>query len=213
VVYEPRAASGLLRHLATAIGGEAIATGRSFLTGRLGQQVFAAGVTIVDDPLRPRGAASRPFDGEGIGGARRKLVDDGVLTTWLLDLATGRRLGLPSTGHASRGGAAMGSPAPTNLTLEPGTVTPAGLMADIASGFLVTEMMGAGVSTISGDYSRGASGFWIENGELAYPVSEVTVAGNLADMFGRLVPASDLEIKGAIDAPTVRIDALTVAGK
>jgi PmbA protein len=213
VVYEPRAAAGLLRHLATAVGGEAIATGRSFLKDRLGERVFAAGVTILDDPLRPRGAASRPFDGEGIGGMPLRLVDDGVLTTWLLDLATGRRVGLPSTGHASRGGAAMGSPGPTNLTLEPGTVAPAELMADIASGLLVTEMMGAGVSTISGDYSRGASGFWIENGELAYPVSEVTVAGNLADMFARLVPAADLEIKGAIDAPTVRIDALTVAGK
>lgn len=213
VVFEPRAAASLLRHLATAIGGEAVATGRTFLKGRLGEPVFGPGVTIVDDPHRPRGLASRPFDGEGIAGARRKLIDGGVLTTWLLDLATARRLGLQSTGHASRGGAALGSPGPTNLWLEPGAMSPEALIADIGSGFWVTEMMGIGVSTITGDYSRGASGFWIENGAIAYPVSEVTVAGNLADMFARLVPASDLDIRGAVDAPTVRIDGLMVAGK
>jgi PmbA protein len=213
VVWEPRAAAGLLRHLTGAIGGEAVATGRTFLKDRLGQAVFAPGVTIVDDPLRRRGLASRPFDGEGIAGTRRQVIDRGVLTTWLLDLATARRLGLASTGHASRGGAALGSPGPTNLFLEPGEVAPAALIADIAAGFYVTEMMGMGVSTITGDYSRGAAGFWIEDGAVAYPVSEVTVAGNLADMFARLVPASDLEIKGAVDAPTVRVDGLTVAGK
>lgn len=213
VVFEPRVAAGLLRHLATAISGEAVAAGRTFLGDRLGQPVLGPGVTIVDDPLRPRGLASRPFDGEGIAGTRRKVIDGGVLTTWLLDLATARRLGLASTGHASRGGAALGSPGPTNLFLEPGAVGPEALIADIAEGFYVTEMMGMGVNTITGDYSRGASGFWIENGAIAYPVSEVTVAGNLADMFARLVPASDLEIRGAIDAPTLRIDGLVVAGR
>ncbi|MEK0083849.1 TldD/PmbA family protein [Benzoatithermus flavus] len=213
VVFEPRAAAGLLRHLAAAIGGEAVAAGRTFLENRLGQPVFGPGVTIVDDPLRPRGLASRPFDGEGIAGTRRKVIDGGVLTTWLLDLATARRLGLASTGHASRGGAALGSPGPTNFFLEPGVVGPETLIADIAAGFYVTEMMGVGVNTVTGDYSRGAAGFWIENGAIAYPVSEVTVAGNLAEMFARLVPASDLELRGAVDAPTLRIDGLVVAGR
>ena len=212
VVYAPRAAGGLIRHLASAIGGDAVATGRSFLKERLGQSVFGAGITITDDPLRPRGLASRPFDGEGIAGTRRRLIDDGVLTTWLLDLATARRLGLASTGHASRSGAAIGSPSATNLTLEPGPLPPEALMADIAQGFYVTELMGMGINIVTGDYSRGASGFWIENGALTYPVSEVTIAGNLAQMFQALTPASDLEIHGSTDAPTVRVDGLTVAG-
>ena len=212
VVFEPRAAASLLRHLATAIGGDAVASGRSFLRQRLGERVFAPGVTILDDPLRRRGLASRAFDGEGMPCATRRLIDDGVLTTWLLDLSTARRLGLASTGHAARSGVALGSPAPSNLTLVAGRMTPEALMADIAQGFYVTELMGMGVNTVTGDYSRGAAGFWIENGALAYPVSEVTIAGNLARMFAAMVPAADLEIHGSTDAPTVRIDGLTVAG-
>ncbi|MGD9512075.1 MAG: TldD/PmbA family protein [Geminicoccaceae bacterium] len=212
VVYEPRAATGLLRHLATAIGGDAVASGRSFLKDRLGEPVFAPGVMVTDDPLRPRGLASRPFDGEGIGGATRRLIDGGILTGWLLDLATGRRLGMASTGHASRSGAALGGPSATNLTLAAGSLSPEALIADIAQGFYVTELMGMGVNTVTGDYSRGASGFWIERGRITHPVSEVTVAGNLAQMFKALTPASDLEIRGSTDAPTVRIDGLTVAG-
>jgi PmbA protein len=212
VIYAPRAAASLLRHLAAAIGGDAVAAGRSFLKDRLGQRVMAAGLVVTDDPLRRRGLASRPFDGEGIGGQRRQLVEDGVLTTWLLDLATARRLGVKSTGHAGRAGAALGAPGATNLTLEPGVLAPEALIADIGQGFYVTELMGMGVNTVTGDYSRGASGFWIENGTLGYPVSEVTIAGNLARMFEAMVPASDLEIQGSADAPTVRIDGLTVAG-
>lgn len=213
VVYEPRAAAGLLRHLASAINGEAVASGRSFLKDRLGQRVLAEGITVVDDPWRPRGLASRGFDGEGIAAQRRAIVDDGVLTTWLLDLASARRLGLRSTGHASRGGATLGSPSPTNLTLEPGPLQPERLIADIREGFYVTEMMGMGVNIVTGDYSRGAAGFRIASGELAEAADEVTVAGHLADMLARLVPASDLEIRGSVDAPTVRIDGLTVAGR
>jgi PmbA protein len=213
VVYEPRAAAGLLRHFASAIGGEAVAAGRSFLKDRLGQAVFDPMVTIIDDPLRPRGLASRPFDGEGIAGTPRRLIDRGVLATWLLDLASARRLGLAGTGHAGRGGATLGSPGPTNLVLQPGPLPPEELIGDIEAGFYVTEMMGMGVSTVTGDYSRGAAGFWIERGQIAFPVSEVTVAGQLAEMFSRLVPAADLEIKGSTDAPTVRIDGLTVAGR
>ena len=212
VVFDPRAAAGLLRPLAGAVSGDAVASGRSFLAGRLGEAVFAPVVTILDDPLRPRGLASRPFDGEGIGAERRALVEAGIFRTWLLDLAGARRFGLASTGHASRSGAALGSPAATNLVLLPGRVPPAELIADIARGFYVTELMGMGVNLVTGDYSRGAAGFWIENGEIAYPVSEVTVAGNLAQMFLNLLPGADLEVRGATDAPTVRIDGLTVAG-
>lgn len=213
VVYAPRAAASLLRHLAGAIGGEAVAAGRSFLKDRLGQRVFAPGVTVTDDPLRRRGLASRPFDGEGIGGHERRPIEDGVLTGWFLDLASARRLGLASTGHASRGGAALGGPGPTNLVLAPGPIAPEALLADIRSGFYVTELMGMGVNTITGDYSRGASGFWIENGALTHPVSDVTVAGNLAAMFQSLVPAADLDVQGSVDAPTVWIDGMIVAGK
>lgn len=213
VVFEPRAAASLVRHLASAAGGEAVASGRSFLKERLGQRVMAPGVMILDDPHRPRGLGSRPFDGEGVAGAQHRLVEDGVLATWLLDLATGRRLGLPSTGRASRGGAALGSPGPTNLVLEAGAITPEDLIADIAHGFYVTELIGMGVNLVTGDYSRGAAGFLIENGGLGPAVDEVTIAGNLADMLASLAPASDLELRGTVDAPTVRVDGLVVAGR
>ena len=212
VVYEPRAAASLLRHLAVAINGNAVASGRSFLKGSLGQPVFGAGITISDDPLRRRGLGSRPFDSEGVATANRRLIDGGVLTTWLLDLASGRRLGMTSTGHASRAGAALGTPAASNLTLAPGTLGKEALIADIAHGFYVTDLMGMGANLVTGDYSRGASGFWIEDGAITYPVGEVTIAGNLVEMFRQLTPASDLEIRGSADAPTVRIDGMTVAG-
>ncbi|MFO1047238.1 MAG: TldD/PmbA family protein [Geminicoccaceae bacterium] len=212
VVYEPRTAASLLRHLAVAISGNAVASGRSFLKGQLGQPVFGPGITIGDDPLRRRGLGSRPFDSEGIATASRRLIDGGVLTTWLLDLGSGRRLGMASTGHASRDGAALGAPSASNLTLAPGEMSKEELIADIAQGFYVTDIMGMGANLVTGDYSRGASGFWIENGEITYPVGEVTIAGNLVEMFRQLTPASDLEIRGSIDAPTVRIDGMTVAG-
>ena len=212
VVYEPRTAASLLRHLAVAINGNAVASGRSFLKGSLGQPVFGAGITISDDPLRRRGLGSRPFDSEGVATANRRLIDGGVLTTWLLDLASGRRLGMTSTGHASRAGAALGTPAASNLTLAPGTLGKEALIADIAQGLYVTDLMGMGANLVTGDYSRGASGFWIEDGAITYPVGEVTIAGNLVEMFRQLTPASDLEIRGSADAPTVRIDGMTVAG-
>ena len=212
VVYEARVAGGLLRHLVGAINGSAIARGTSFLKEMLGQKIFATGINVVDDPLRPRGFRSRPFDGEGIAGVERKLIDDGVLTTWLLDLATARQLGLKSTGHAGRGTGGPPSPGPTNLYLAAGTATPEALMADITSGFYVTELMGMGINMITGDYSRGAAGYWIENGRITFPVSELTVAGNLGDMFRELTPANDLAFRFGTDSPTVRIDGMTVAG-
>jgi len=212
VVFDPRVSRGLLGHLTAAINGPAIARGTSFLKDKLGQPVFAKGITVREDPHRRRGLRSKPFDGEGIANRRRAIVEDGVLTTWLLDLASARQLRLKSTGHAARGTGSPPGPSPTNLWLEPGTLSPEELMADIAQGFYVTELMGMGVNGITGDYSRGAAGYWIERGALAYPVSEVTIAGNLKDMFMRLTAASDLEFRTGFDAPTVRIEGMTVAG-
>ncbi len=212
VVFDPRIASSLLRHLASAISGPAVARGTSFLKDKLGQRIFPAGVTVIDDPHKKRGLRSKPFDGEGIANRRRAIIEDGVLTTWLLDLASARQLKLKSTGHASRGTSGPPGPMPANLWLEPGPVTAQELIGDIRAGFYVTELMGMGVNGVTGDYSRGAAGFWIEGGELAYPVSEVTVAGNLKDIFLHLAAASDLEFKTGIDAPTLRIDGMTLAG-
>jgi len=212
VVYDPRVASSLLGHFIGAISGPAIARGTSFLKDKCGERVFAAGVTIIDDPHRQRGLRSRPFDGEGIAPQRRAVVDDGVLTTWLLDLASARQLGLKTTGHAVRGTSSPPSPSPTNLWLAPGPVTPGELIGDIPTGLFVTELMGMGVNGVTGDYSRGAAGFWIENGALAYPVSEITIAGNLKDMYRHLTAANDLEFKTGVDAPTLRIDGMTIAG-
>ena len=212
IVFDPRAAGGMLRHLAGAITGPAIARGTSFLKDKLGQRIFPEAVTVIDDPLRPRGPRSHPFDGEGLAPARRAIIENGVLTTWLLDLRSARQLGLTSTGHASRGTSSPPSPGPTNLYFAPGTVSPATLMADIKQGLYVTEMMGMGVNGVTGDYSRGAAGFWIENGALTYPVSEITIAGNLKDMFLNLSLADDLVFRTGVDAPTVRIDGMTIAG-
>ena len=212
VVFDPRVARGLVSALLGAISGPAIARGTSFLKDKLGERIFPEAITIIDDPHRPRGLRSKPFDAEGLANRRRAIIDQGVLTTWLLDLRSARQLGLKSTGHASRGTSSPPGPAPTNVWIEPGEVDPKALIADIKSGFYVTEMMGMGVNGVTGDYSRGAAGFWIDNGEIAFSVSEMTVAGNLKDMFLRLVAANDLEFRSGIDAPTLRIDDLTVAG-
>jgi PmbA protein len=213
IVFEPRVAGSMVRHLTSAISGPAVARGTTFLKDRLGDAVFGAGVTIVDDPLRPDGLRSRAFDAEGVGTERRRLVDRGVLTTWLLDCASARQLGLSTTAHALRDVASAPAPAPTNAWIEPGGMTPDDLIGDINEGLYVTEMLGMGVNMVTGDYSRGAAGFWIEGGRIGWPVAEVTIAGNLAEMFARLTPASDLEFRYGIDAPTLRIDGMTVAGQ
>jgi PmbA protein len=212
VVFDPRVATSLLGHLAGAISGPSVARKTSFLRDKLGEAVFAPGIQVIDDPHRRRGLSSKPFDGEGVANQRRAVIDDGRLTTWLLDSASARQLGLTTTGHAARGTGGPPGPSPTNFYLAAGTLDPKALMADIAQGLYVTELIGFGVNGVTGDYSRGAAGFWIENGELAYPVSEITIAGNLKDMFRALVPASDLEFRRGTDAPTVRIDGMTVAG-
>ncbi|MGF1630591.1 MAG: TldD/PmbA family protein [Kiloniellaceae bacterium] len=212
VVFDPRVSNSLLRHLAGAISGPSIARGTSFLKDKLNNQIFPEGITIVDDPHRPHGLASKPFDGEGLANGRMNIVEGGRLTTWILDLSSARQLGMRSTGHAARGTSSPPSPSTSNLYMEPGSATPAELMADIEQGFYVTGMMGMGINGVTGDYSRGASGFRIEKGELTYPISEATVAGNLKQMFMNLTPANDLVFKYAANAPTLRIDGMTLAG-
>jgi PmbA protein len=213
VVFDRRVAGGLVGHLASAVNGASIARKSSFLKDKLGERLFMPGIRIVDDPLRRRGLRSRPFDGEGVLSRPLALVEDGVLKTWLLDCATARELSMQTTGHASRGTSGPPSPGATNLHLEAGTQTPDELIADVAEGFYVTELIGMGVNQVTGDYSRGASGFWIENGERTYPVSEMTIAGNLVAMFAALTPANDLEFRYGTNAPTVRVEGLTVAGR
>lgn len=212
VVFDPRVAGGLIGHLTGAINGASIARGTSFLKDKLGQRIFAPGVFVHDDPRRVRGLRSREFDGEGTPTAAHALIEDGVLTTWLLDSRSARQLGMRSTGHASRGTGGPPSPSATNLYLAAGRLSPAELMADIRLGIYVTEMIGMGVNGVTGDYSRGAAGFMIRDGALAEPIAEITVAGHLLEMFAHLVPASDLVLRRGTDAPTVRIDGMTMAG-
>jgi len=212
VVFDSRISGGLVGHLAGAANGNAIARQTSFLRDKLGQKIFAAGIDIVDDPLRPRGLRSRPFDAEGIAGKRLNLVEHGVLKTWLLDSATARELDLTTTGHAQRGVSSTPAPSASNLHLAPGDKTADQLIGEIEDGFYVTDTIGMGVNLVTGDYSRGASGFWIENGQCTYPVSEVTIAGHLLEMFASLTPANDLVFRYGTNAPTVRVEGLTVAG-
>jgi PmbA protein len=213
VIFENRLAASLLGPLIGAISGPSIARGTSFLKDKLGQPVFARGVSVVDDPHRLRGLGSSPFDDEGVANERRAIVDDGVLTTWMLNSSSARQLGLETTGHASRGLAGPPGVGPSNLTLEPGQSDRAALMRDAGRGLLVTSMFGPSLNGNTGDWSVGCSGFWFENGEVAYPVSEITVAGNLIDIYGRLVPGSDLEIRGAANAPSLLVDGLAIAGR
>ena len=212
VVYHPRVAGSLLGHFAGAINGASIARGTSFLKDAMGQAIFAPGIAIIDDPLRRRGLRSRSFDGEGQPVSRRALIEDGRLTTWLLDSRSAAQLGLATTGHAARGTSGPPSPAPSNLYMQPGTLSPEALIADIGLGLYVIELIGMGVNGITGDYSRGAAGFMIRDGQLAEPVAEVTVAGNLREMFRHLTPANDLEFRRGTDAPTLRIEGMTIAG-
>ncbi|HEY7899671.1 MAG TPA: metallopeptidase TldD-related protein [Caulobacteraceae bacterium] len=212
VIFENRLSSSLLGPFIGAISGPAVARGVSFLKDRLGARVFPAGVTITDDPHRRRGLGSAPFDDEGAANKAMAIIDDGVLTTWLLNASAARQLGLTTTGHAARGLAAPPGVGVTNLTLQPGAGDQAALMAEASKGLLVTAMFGPSLNANTGDWSVGCSGFWFEGGELAYPVTEITVAGNLIDIYGRLRPGGDLEIRGRVNAPSVLVDALSIAG-
>ena len=212
VVFDPRVGSGLVGHLISGMVGPAIARRSSFLLDSLGEALFDTGVTIIDNPLLVRGLRSRPFDGEGLPTERRALIEAGVLTGWLMDSASARQLGLEPTGHASRGTSGAPGAGITNVHMEPGTISPGELMADVKHGLYVTELIGMGVNTVTGDYSRGASGFLIENGAVVQAVSEITIAGSLKEMFRNLVPASDLSFRYAMNVPTLRIDGMTIAG-
>ncbi len=212
VVYAPRVSGSLVGHLSSAINGAAVARGTSFLKDSMGQRVLAAGLRVTDDPTRPRGPRSRPFDGEGTPCAPLTLVEDGVLLSWILDGRSARQLKLASTGHASRGTGGPPSPSATNLWLAAGRLSPAALMADIKEGLYITEMIGMSLNGVTGDYSRGASGFMIRDGQLAEAVSEITVAGNLKDMFLHMTPADDLVFKRGTDAATIRVEGMTLAG-
>ena len=213
VVFEPRVASSLIGHLIGAINGASIARKTSFLKDKLGAKLFKDNIRIVDDPLRRRGLRSQPFDAEGVAVKPMSFIDGGVLTSWVLDSATGRELGLATNGHAHRGVSSSPSPGSYNLHMEPGQDSPEALISDIKEGFYITDLIGSGVNGVTGDYSRGASGFWIENGKIGYPVSEVTIAGHLFDIFKSLTPANDLTFRYGVDSPTVRIEGLTVAGR
>jgi len=213
VVFDPETAASLLRHLAGAIAGSALYRRASFLLDRLGDRIAAPTVTVVDDPLRPGGAASRPFDGEGVASRRRTVVRAGVLETYLLDSYAARRLGLRPTGHANRAAGDAPGVAPTNFFLEPGPHAPEAIVGSVSSGLYVTELIGFGVNLVTGDYSRGAAGLWIEGGELGQPVEEVTIAGNLRDMLAGIeMVGSDLVFRGATSAPTIKVGRMTVAG-
>jgi PmbA protein len=213
ILFDRRIATSLIGHLLGAINGSAIARGTSFLKNDLGKSLFNANVNIVDDPLRKRGLASRPTDGEGLPTKRMNIIDKGVLTSWILDLRSARQLKLPPTGHGSRGLASPPSPSTSNVHMDAGIRSPAEMMNDFKSGLLVTEFIGSSINMVTGDYSRGCSGFWIENGEIAYPVSEVTIAGNLRDMFAALEPANDLLFRGAVNAPSCFLGEMTIAGR
>ena len=211
VIFDPRVSAGLLGHLAGAINGASVARGTSFLKDKLGSQLFANGVTIVDDPLRPRGLRSRAFDAEGLRVSRQELVADGILKQWLADSAAARQLGIAPTGHASRGVGGAPGAAPSNLYMEAGKRTREEILAGVPEAVLVIELIGQGVNGVTGDYSRGAAGFMVRGGEVAEAITEITIASNLIDMFATLEPASDLEFRRGIDAPTIFIPEMTVA--
>jgi PmbA protein len=213
VVFDPRVSGSMVGLLVGAINGASIARKTSFLKDRLGEQLFASNIRIIDDPLRRRGLRSQPFDAEGVRVKKLAIVDQGVLTSWLLDCATARELKLTTTGHAHRGVSSSPSPGSYNLHLEAGEPTPEELISDIRQGFYVTDLIGSGVNGVTGDYSRGASGFWIENGKITYPVSEVTIAGHLFGIFKSMTPANDLVFRYGVNAPTVRIEGLTLGGR
>jgi PmbA protein len=211
IFFSPRVSASIIGHLTGAITGSAITRRTSFLIGKEGEQLFAPGIVIRDDPHRARGLASKPFDGEGLPTRPSDIVSGGRLTGWLLDSASARQLALEPTGHATRGAGSPGA-GPTNVHMEPGPLSPAELMADVGRGLYVTELIGQGVNPVTGDYSRGASGFIVENGEIACAVAEITIAGNLLDMFRETTPASDLNFRRSVNAPTLRIEGMMVAG-
>ena len=211
MLFDPRVAGSLLTHFAAAITGGAVARKTSFMLDMLGKKVFAEGIRIVDDPLRKRGVRSRPFDGEGLAVQRRDLIADGILKTWTAESASARQLGIQPTGHAVRGASGAPGAGPSNLYMEAGSRSREELLAAFPEALLVTELIGQGINYVTGDYSRGASGFMIRNGEIAEPVAEITIASNLLDMFASIEPGSDLEFRYGVDSTTLLVPEMTVA--
>ena len=212
VLFDERIAASLIGHLLSAVNGAAVARGASWLRDALGQQVLPAHLSVIEDPHRPRISGSRPFDGEGLPTQRRAIVENGVLTGWTLDLASGRKLGMPSTANASRGTSAPPSPSTSNIDLTPGNVSREDLIRDMGTGLLVTSMIGATINPTTGDYSRGAAGFWVEAGEIRHPVNECTIAGNLRDMLLRIIPANDSRAHLSTRVPSLLVEGMTLAG-
>ena len=212
VIFDSRVSKSLTGHFASAVNGASVARGSSFLKDKMGQEIASKHITVTDDPLRHRGLGSRRFDGETLPVKQLQLIKDGILQSWLLDLASATQLGLTPTGNASRSLSSPPSPGTSNCLIENGTVSLEELISDINEGFLVTELIGSSVSLTTGDYSRGASGFWIENGEITYPVTEATIAGNLKEMFFEMTPANDIDLRFSTSAPSIRVDGMTVAG-
>lgn len=210
VLFDPRVATSLLNHLSGAINGAAVARRTSFLQDRMDKRVFNNGVDVIDDPLRPRGLRSHGFDGEGLPVRQMKIVEDGILKSWFAASAAARQLGIAPTGHAVRGVGGAPGAGPSNFYFAAGKRSRDELLAAYPRALLVTELIGQGVNMVTGDYSRGAAGFLVENGEIAHPVSEITIASNLADMFATLEPGSDLEFRHGVDAPTILIPEMTV---
>jgi PmbA protein len=211
VVYDPRVARGIAGHLGGAINGASVARKTSFLRDMMGKQVASAAITVTDDPLRVRGQSSRPFDGEGVAGSALEMISKGILAHWFLSTSAARELGLETNGRGVRASSSV-SPSSTNMAIEAGQASPEELIRSVGTGFYVTEVFGQGVNMVTGEYSRGASGFWIENGELAFPVSEVTIASNLKDMFLNMTPANDLDRNFGTAAPTLVVEGMTLAG-
>ena len=212
VVFDSRVSRSLTSHFTNAVNGASIARGSSFLKDKMGQKIANSSISVIDDPLRHRGFGSRRFDGETLPVGQLELIKDGVLQSWLLDLASATQLGITSTGNASRSLSSPPSPGTSNCMITNGTVSVKNLIADIKEGLLVTELIGSSVSLTTGDYSRGAAGFWIENGEITYPVTEATIAGNLKEMFFEMTPANDIDLRFSTSAPSVRVDGMMVAG-
>ena len=212
VIFSPRVANSFLRYLSSSINGNSIARGTSFLKKKLNKKIFSENIIIVDNPLKKGGLQSKPFDGEGLETKKTEIVKNGELKTWILDLSTAKQLKLKSTGHASRGISSPPSPNPTNLYFEPGNISKKNLIGNIKKGIYLTELMGSSVNLINGDYSRGGSGFWIDKGEITYPINEITIADNLNEMFKRIILADDLEFKQGLNSPTMLIENMTVAG-
>ena len=212
VIFEPRMARTIASHIASMVNGAAVARKTSLLQNRMGEQIMKPTITVTDQPLKKRGNSSRPFDGEGVEGVPLNVIENGVLRHWFLSSSVARELHLETNGHGVRSASSV-QPASTNFAIEPGDKTPEEIMQEIKTGFYVTELVGHGVDLVTGQYSRGASGFWIENGELAYPVSEVTLGSNLLDMLAHLTPASDIDRRYGTAAPSLLIEGMTLAGK